>query len=142
MWSHYADEHRGFCIGFDRLKLEGHLKDVTSVDVRYQSTYPISEISKKLEAGAAENIDLEFLKYKYSYWRYEREWRLIGRNLGGKGVEIDGKMIRSVAFGLRMKEEDKSRLREILSSSEFSHVQIYQSECNDDKFGLKFTRLN
>jgi hypothetical protein len=62
LWSHYADKHRGICLGFetdDRI-----LKKVKYVKERLPLKLPITK----------ETAD-HLLWTKYWDWKYEREWR-------------------------------------------------------------------
>jgi len=62
LWSHYADKHRGICLGFD--VDERGLKPVKYVTRRPALLIPPTE----------ESIN-ELLFTKYRDWKYEEEWR-------------------------------------------------------------------
>jgi hypothetical protein len=62
LWSHYADKHRGMCLGFD--VDDSGLKTVNYVEERSDLKMPPTE----------ENAD-ELLFTKYRDWQYEEEWR-------------------------------------------------------------------
>jgi hypothetical protein len=61
-WTHYADRHRGICLGFD-------IPDKSLIEVKYSQ--------KRLEIP--ETIDGDFypkcLRTKFEHWRYEEEMR-------------------------------------------------------------------
>jgi hypothetical protein len=84
MWSHYADRHRGICLGFD---VSNHV----TADVRYTKTQPVL---KELN----EDIAYTLLFTKFSGWSYEREVRayvsLDERNLNGKYFYLFGESLR------------------------------------------------
>ena len=62
-WSHYADRHKGICLGFD---VPGHLL----FKVKYvRDRLPIN-------GGIDEKRMLEFLTTKFIHWAYEQEYRL------------------------------------------------------------------
>jgi hypothetical protein len=69
MWSHYAEKHKGICLGFD-------VPDQLTRDVRY--------IGDLLVTGDADNLSkdeklkvIELLYWaKYKGWRYEEEVRV------------------------------------------------------------------
>ena len=44
MWAHYADEHKGFCIGFREKALLDNEPVIKSVDVKYQADLPESKV--------------------------------------------------------------------------------------------------
>jgi hypothetical protein len=62
LWSHYADKHRGICLGFD-VDNRG-LRAVTYVEERPDLKLPPTK-------GSAD----ELLFTKYRDWHYEEEWR-------------------------------------------------------------------
>jgi hypothetical protein len=78
MWSHYADKHRGICLGFD--VPTSHIRqvnysssklaiDLTDTDGKTQNFE--ADITKRYG-----NIFRDSLYVKYSEWEYEKEWRL------------------------------------------------------------------
>ena len=70
MWSHYADNHRGLCLGFD---------------VDEAVAMPVEYVSRRLEfdhyldpatsEGEVRALASRFAATKYAYWRYEKEVR-------------------------------------------------------------------
>nr|VFK43359.1 MAG: Protein of unknown function (DUF2971) [Candidatus Kentron sp. SD]VFK48776.1 MAG: Protein of unknown function (DUF2971) [Candidatus Kentron sp. SD] len=98
LWSHYADQHRGFCIGygFDRVP-KPRLERVVYGGDRTVKTSLIAEaiIDNDLEARTL--LDRDVLLRKAYPWRYEREWRL----LGDRGDQDSPLLMRDVTFGLR-----------------------------------------
>jgi len=62
-WSHYANKHKGICMGFE-------VPDQYPFEVEYKN--------ERLDPGA--EIDLhdmyKFLSTKFIHWSYEEEWRL------------------------------------------------------------------
>ncbi len=69
-WSHYAEKHRGLCLGFE-------ISNKHLAPVRYRSNRLSVELA--LIDGAdlrAHRAMLSILTTKYVHWRYEREMRL------------------------------------------------------------------
>ncbi|MBY5582544.1 DUF2971 domain-containing protein [Rhizobium leguminosarum] len=65
MWSHYADKHRGICLGFD-------VADSKVRRVDYDQKRPELDLSKPLALA-----DLDPIMYRKSTdWEYEEEYRL------------------------------------------------------------------
>jgi hypothetical protein len=62
LWSHYADKHRGICLGFD-------IPSKTIKPVKYEARR--SPLSPPLTVGKADRL----LYTKYRDWKYERELR-------------------------------------------------------------------
>lgn len=106
MWSHYADAHRGICIGFRRDSLP------KTVRVRYPQRVPRLDPSLADE----ERTRAAFLT-KRAAWAYEREWRLIGTNEASAGrsyVALPSGAITQVILGDRTSEDDRSWVLEWL----------------------------
>ncbi|AXF61952.1 DUF2971 domain-containing protein [Leclercia sp. W6] len=151
MWSHYADEHRGFCIGFKEKELRGEGSRIHAINIKYQSNYPYQGIIDRLEffeSHPSENslqkiagdIIHSILGTKYSGWKYERERRLIKLESGA--LKFEPKAINSIAFGLRTSEESKEEIRSLLSGKEWSHVKWYKAEKSTAKYSLDFSLLS
>lgn len=106
MWSHYAYEHRGYCLGFEA-------GDTTPVfgaaqEVRYSDTYPVVEV---FTATNSDHVDLVFLT-KYTGWSYESEYRIIDHESGPGLRSYPPELLRSVTFGFRMPDAERARIRE------------------------------
>jgi hypothetical protein len=108
MWSHYADCHRGICIGFR----QNYMKKIAALhQVRYRPRIPVvpkeTPIRERQMAG--------FLQ-KGVDWAYEREWRVI-RFATEEYVEFDPFAISEVYFGARTSDADKACVAKWLSMS-------------------------
>ena len=62
-WAHYADKHKGICLGFD--VLDSYLVKVDYVRNRLTPKKNIDE-----------QFMLKLLSTKFSHWRYEQEYRV------------------------------------------------------------------
>lgn len=71
-WGHYANKHRGICLGFDISSCELH-------DIQYRSGRIVFDFTKYVDMTKAERISMmrKLLAIKHSQWRYEKESRLI-----------------------------------------------------------------
>lgn len=71
-WSHYADRHRGICLGFD-------IPDDMVTAVTYRSErYPASELDGlgAIDGPVEENKFLQMMNTKFKHWEYEDEVRM------------------------------------------------------------------
>lgn len=76
MWSHYADRHRGICLGFD-------VDKSMLIDVRYTpSRLDVTGLDDEGLFGAV-------VATKFSHWKYEREVRVFC-DRGGDGLHFEG----------------------------------------------------
>ncbi len=105
LWSHYADKHRGMCLGFD--VDDRGLRAVNYVEERSNLKMPLTK----------ESTD-ELLFSKYRDWQYEEEWRnwfsLDEREDGHYFYPFDGFVrLREVIAG-PLCAESKDRINEAL----------------------------
>ena len=71
LWSHYADKHRGICLGFD-------VPEKRAVRVAYTSKRIEFDIERQLAKGTRDKkLGLKLLTTKYEGWKYEDEVRFI-----------------------------------------------------------------
>ncbi|MCP4098109.1 MAG: DUF2971 domain-containing protein [Planctomycetaceae bacterium] len=71
LWSHYADNHRGLCLGFD-------VSPEKYVDVRYASERLYPEInSRNFLKHIGEDQMADIFATKFIHWSYEEEVRLL-----------------------------------------------------------------
>lgn len=70
LWSHYADKHRGICLGFE-------LKDELVSEVKYSPDRLAARFKNNdLGQGLEEAFVREMLLTKYVHWQYEEEIRM------------------------------------------------------------------
>lgn len=150
MWSHYADEHKGICIGFKEEKIRPPGSNIYPIDVTYQDKYPFENIIKRFNfyekfpgMNTLESINgdifYSILGTKYTSWKYERERRLV--YIKSVARKFEPEAVNSIAFGLRMAERDKQTLRTLLSGDEWKHVQFFQSRKSTTKYAIEFEKL-
>lgn len=73
LWSHYADKHRGVCLGFD-------VPDQFLMEVNYAGERLSKKIHGDLAYGGLEEKDMqEILTTKFKDWEYEDEVRVFLR---------------------------------------------------------------
>lgn len=154
MWSHYAEEHKGFCIGFKEINLLSSIGKIEQHDVTYQSDLPFDELSWALDAYDDEEARIEnqitsesvretFLKAivatKFSNWKYEYETRMVSRSSGVYKFSPD--CVSQVILGFKMSQYHKDRLFTSLSDGKWSHVKVYQARKSKDKYGIELNEI-
>lgn len=128
MWSHYANSHKGFCIGFDSLKLFEHLDGGDSVS--YPSVFPI--------ISPIEDRDKQYkdqIMTKSIHWGYEAEYRLTTFQKTNQNIEIPKEAIIEVVFGARMSLEHKNEIKALLTEK-LPHVKCFSVVPEKTKFEL------
>lgn len=91
-WAHYANRHKGLCLGFDvPVQFLTPVRYV-SERVNFHLNYPLSEV--EIDARIE-----EFLVTKYDHWSYEEEVRLFG----GLGIPDQDSGLYFKSFGSDVK---------------------------------------
>jgi hypothetical protein len=68
LWIHYADKHRGVCLGFD-IAID-FLNEVNYIEKRAMIT-----VGTKKASQVSEDLKEFGLRTKYNHWSYEGEFR-------------------------------------------------------------------
>lgn len=134
MWSHYADKHKGFCLGF---KIIGNAKEkVRHVD--YDGKYieiRIEDFADKLK----EYIE-DVIFNKASDWAYEREYRIVKEISDGDDSKrnVDWKhfmALDSIYLGYEMPEHHSDAINNLFKSD--SSIKIIKMEQVPDQLQVK-----
>jgi hypothetical protein len=145
MWAHYADNHRGFCLGFQVYKRLSDLKNDTIMSpVRYwpADTNPYRMLFMEY-ALADELMPWEELwislfsigfETKCKAWEYEGEVRAIRKNSGPHPFEPNE--LREVIFGVKMLPVHRKTIRQLLSGEEGQHVRFRKVTKKESDFKL------
>lgn len=98
LWSHYGDQHRGLCVGYDLNRLpKPRLHKVMYGSNRIIHTSTIKKAILEKNDEYQEMLDRDVLLRKALPWSYEYEWRL----LGNRGIQDSVLALTDVTFGLR-----------------------------------------
>lgn len=134
MWSHYAENHSGFCIEYDTQKnsLFNELAlPVIYMEERYDATECLLTQSK--------NIAFNPIIYKDISWSYENEWRLWGSKdyFENKPNYLEMKnAISAIYIGACIKDKDKNKIEEIKQWACHNHVKIYKMVLDEATYRL------
>lgn len=129
MWSHYANNHKGFCVGFKEEPLRNSTLFSGGGPVYYDPNDKFPEISPKYSGD-------ETLKRMYTQthtkahdWTYEQEYRLIKfyhpnvpDDIGRRSIYPDS-CLAEIIIGLHMVDENRDQLIEI---GKKRNVPVYQ----------------
>ena len=136
-WSHYADSHRGFCVGFHTMNLEAFIEEQgPSLDlgpVDYTKEYPVINAYKTSDDDKTKKI----VWTKSKDWEYEQEYRIIWLNGANQLLRVPDGIIRRVILGCQVDPADKS---DMISTLRFcsNRISIFQAERQEHSFGLRF----
>jgi hypothetical protein len=140
LWSHYANEHKGICLGYSiPINLCSPVSGVIGiVNVKYGEN-TLTEwfldlpLNTKIHAIAFEEMMKMILTIKSSCWQYEDEVRVIRSRAGN--LLIDQSYLHHICFGLNTSEEDKTLIREIVTK--FGYDVGYSQICRtQNDFGI------
>lgn len=111
MWSHYADSHRGFCLGFDA----GADPFCKTWQVNYVKDIPSLNPTSVVLHGATD-VHRAMTTTKSDRWSYEREWRFFHKK-GHVSYGYDVGALQSVHFGAAASDADMLVVSKILDGT-------------------------
>lgn len=134
MWSHYANNHKGFCIGFDSVILFDHLGG--GGKVKYDHKFPqISPVSSR------EQQYVDTVLTKSIHWAYEIEYRLTTFGKTNLNIPFPKEAITEVIIGARMKDEMKQEIKTFLSKN-LPHVKCMICVPHENDFALNIVSFS
>ena len=138
MWSHYADNHKGICLGYEvpdnvkniikPINYTGESREITTSQIRAMLN---DESSAKIAIE-----DAIFLR-KASDWKYEKEWRMIS-SVGIQNAQLN---LTEIIFGVRCKD---TTIYSIMKSLEkrLLPVKFYQIAEVPNRFTLESQEIS
>ncbi|MCF2659847.1 DUF2971 domain-containing protein [Parabacteroides distasonis] len=148
MWSHYADEHRGYCIKY---KLSKHfIKQDENDSFEHMFLKPIiyrkDEEKVDISGMTSINTDLAFAT-KHESWKYEKEVRLIVFNPNKEesfyGIPLDkDSCIEAIYFGCKCSRNTKNTIMKLFSHVETSPKFYEMYSDSNNIYQLKWKMLN
>jgi hypothetical protein len=87
LWSHYADQHRGVCLGFDVSGSSDSFGHVEYTPNRMPFPKTLDQF-----------FMWDLLRTKFKRWEYEKEWRVFTRLEDGKWNECAGRLLYFLDF--------------------------------------------
>ena len=146
MWSHYAENHTGFVIGFEAAKIP-YLK---LFGVKYSdSSIPEYDLEVEESSDAYTEQYTEIMCRKSPVWEYEKELRISVRLEDCDYLEEPGLYIYNlppesfnlVILGCRMTQKTREQLSKILSEERYSHVKVIQAMPSTVEYKLEMQRI-
>lgn len=140
MWSHYADQHRGFCIEYDTDSLPSEslfmrmLYPVIYSETLFNGTrYYLAAIQHPHEYNVLFPAIASL--YKSTEWSYEKEWRLIiPANLVREASPWRVPTPKRVYLGARSSDSEKGKIIDICMRK---GVEVHQMRLDDGTFCLR-----
>ena len=145
MWSHYAEEHKGYVIGFDsshpffnqKKSPVDELRHLRKID--YRDKPPVINLMNTNGS--------ELFLVKSSKWKYEVEWRML-LPLSDSAELIDkdpypihlfkfpAKAVERIVLGAKISDENKRIIKSLMGDRKFSHVELCQARLDSSSYGI------
>ncbi|NJL29870.1 MAG: DUF2971 domain-containing protein [Thermoanaerobaculia bacterium] len=131
MWSYYAQNHEGLCLGFFRSGMFSG-----ALPVEYSHTFPRVDYLKDTPERQMEAHCLT----KAAAWQHEKEWRLFDIECGPGCRQYPPELLGEIILGSRMSQE---RRDDILSWAQHHQPtpKLFEALLSDDAYGIKLREL-
>lgn len=129
MWAHYADCHRGFCVGLNS-KILFETIGGTIGRVQYAESFPLMPLF-----GQNTHHMVAMLNTKSPEWEYEDEYRLTKHGASNVAFAIPPEAITEVVFGCNISDKDRKEIIEVLDSK-LPHVRLFNANTSLEHFSL------
>jgi hypothetical protein len=152
MWSHYADQHRGFVLAIDEMHPVFSQRRSDEDEFNYLREVQYSIQRQRAELKLMGGVDLLLLKS--TEWAHEEEWRIVRSLDDASAVALNPSdhtvhlfslppdAIKGVIYGAHIADEHRQRIQNILyAKPEYDHVWQMQAEVASERFGLNFFKL-
>lgn len=135
MWSHYADSHKGICLGFNPEKLIDAITPTWVAPITYSFDYPKISVLEHPEQI------LEIMLFNKSVdWHYEKEIRYVkNTENGGCEIKISADAIEEIYLGCLTSEETQNKVMQI-RTQKYQHVKV--SKFNKDKLNFRLETID
>ncbi len=135
MWSHYADMHRGICIGFN-------------FPHKYDEKFilcPIKYLKSIVPLDGSSDLITTLLYWqttKSIRWKYEDEIRAITKSMSNELIEFrhyDKKFVREIVFGCKVSPQKIDNAIGLLRKNgyELKNIEFKRMEIDEETFLLK-----
>lgn len=147
MWSHYAANHSGFCIGLDTDTLDERFRDYASDnsrfvllrEVEYATQYPVI-IPMELKGEQEVDWLWKQICVKAKQWDYEKEFRYFLKGQADVALPIPRSAIKEVILGCQMPDKDQQEIIDVLKSHS-ERPALFRAKKKDLEFGLAFEEI-
>ena len=133
LWSHYADSHRGLCIGF-RIAGDSILLDAQPVE--YSSDYPVIDYFRMTREQRVRAMLLR----KALHWESEQEWRALRTGPPPGLSNYPAGMLASVILGCQISVADREAVVQAAEAVPVP-VDLYQAQRRESDYALDLIHL-
>ncbi|WP_161515441.1 DUF2971 domain-containing protein [Priestia megaterium] len=142
MWSHYTNNHEGFCLEYDfaeYAKVNAKLLEALNPIIYDDEIFDVSYYLLKMYQNDSSTIDTKMIRNavvrKAKAWSYEEEWRILRLfEPQDTGYEIGTFKPKSIYLGAKISEKNKATLIELAKEKK---VNVYQMKLKSNEFKLE-----
>jgi hypothetical protein len=134
MWSHYAKDHTGVCLQFERVR--DHRVFLHAFSVKYDDKFPIVNWINDEEMQAQIST---LLFAKDPAWKYEYESRIVAVEQGGKFLHFEPEALCRIVLGCRVTADVVATVEELLAeraARNLPPIGIYRAEMHESEYRL------
>jgi hypothetical protein len=124
LWTHYGNNHAGFCVGFNRKQLLIDYLSATRAHLRGMVQY-LDEMQYLPVPSDETDFLRSYFLVKSQDWSYEKEYRILTPYLCLKSIPLSEKTFEEITFGLRTTQEHKDEILNVVKRA-MPHVKVYQ----------------
>ncbi|MEZ4972853.1 MAG: DUF2971 domain-containing protein [Cyclobacteriaceae bacterium] len=132
LWSHYADGHKGVCLGFDYDLMTKKFPQFDEVD--YNDDPFHFDIK-----NATKSVSNTILR-KSTKWKYEGEIRFLMERSKRAAFYLDA--LAEVNFGSKCKPRDMLNIQYLVTKLGYKNCQFYKAGVNKKEFKIDFEKSN
>jgi hypothetical protein len=154
MWSHYAESHKGICLGI-KCRYKNKVKYLDLISEKGKVEIPIESVNYSLDGKKEMPIPANMIKNdiikKNSYlkakeWEYEKEIRAIitKEEVGSKILKLRKNSIKEIYFGINVPYKIILKTMKILYDSKYNNfkaIKFYKIKDDIGYFKLDFIEI-
>lgn len=137
MWSHYADSHSGYCVGFERARDPATL--ITALPVKYRIKHPTVRWNGRSNLDDIGRMALT----KHCGWSYESESRIVRHGAAGTKLPINPGALTLLILGCTIQPAAESALRDLMRERRDRGMQtpaVYRATRHNTRYAIRVER--
>jgi hypothetical protein len=138
LWSHYADCHRGFCIGYNSEELFNECFQQYGIGggrIHYSKDYPDIDLLEDLVKQTLIQIYTKSIS-----WNYEEEYRLTKIYAARTAYRISKKCFKEINLGCDIEKSHREEIIDYVKNN-IEGLPVYLAKTVKNKFELSFEQI-
>ena len=151
MWSHYAESHRGYCIGFN--SNHSFFNRKRSEKDEFYHLRKVKYLAHRPSKSLVDMNGTDIFLLKSNAWEYEQEWRMCAvlpdadttiNFTAAPAVHLfkfPADAIEEIIVGVNADSSLTESIKNIIDRTEFSHVKVKQASVSEKELTLMLMDL-